>query len=140
MTRIFAAALLACLTAGVGFADNHEGHVYKKAASVHDIMEYMVEPAMDKIKAYREAGGPSDKDEWKKAHGAVSMVLEATQLALMGGRVKDDAWLDGANQVVAAAQETMTSAYRMDAAGYYKGLKAMSAGCKTCHKVHKEDD
>ena len=133
-------ALLASAVVGVGRADSDEAHAYKKAASVHDIMEYMVEPAMDKLKAYREAGGPSDKAEWKKAFRAVSMVSEATQLMLMGGRVKDDAWRDGASAVVAAARDTMMGAYRMDANGYYKGLKAMSAGCKTCHEVHKEDE
>ncbi len=133
-------AWLACAVVGTSLADSQEEYVYKKAASAHEIMEYMVEPAMDKIKAYREAGGPSDKAEWKKAFGAVSMVSEATQLMLMGGRVKDDAWRDGANAVVAAARDTMMGAYRMDADGYNKGLKAMSAGCKTCHKVHKKDD
>lgn len=140
MNRIALAALAAGLTASTAVADTHEGHVYKKAASVHDLMEYMVKPAMDKIKAYREAGGPAGRDEWKKAHGAVSMVLEASQLVLMDGRIKDDAWRDGATKVAQEARQTMLSAYRMDAEGYAQGLKAMGAGCKTCHDVHKKDE
>ena len=133
--------LLACGLAGAlaCAALAADGFEYKKAASVHDLMEYMVKPAMAKIKGYREAGGPANKKEWQKAFGAVSMVNEASQLVLMDGRVKDDAWEQGAEQVIAAARDAMMGAYRMDADGYNKGLKAMTGGCKTCHDVHKKD-
>ena len=56
----------------------------------------------------------------------------------MDGRVKDDAWEQGAEQVIAAARDAMMGAYRMDADGYNKGTKAMMGGCKTCHDVHKK--
>ncbi len=137
--NLLAATVIALVVTQFVVADNHEGHVYKKAASVHDLMEYMVKPAMDRIKAFGEAGGPSDKDEWKKAFGAVSMVNEAAQLTLMDGRVKDEAWTEGANKVVARSQEAMMGAYRMDLASFDGGLKAMRGGCKTCHDVHKKD-
>ncbi len=139
MKKTFAAGVVACVMVAVVWADNRDGHVYKKTASVHDLMEYMVKPAMDKIKTYREAGGPSGKDEWKTAFGAITMVNEAAQLVLMDGRIKDDPWRDGASQVIAASGDAMMGAYRMDADGYGKGLKAMSAGCKTCHDVHKKE-
>ncbi|MDE0124984.1 MAG: hypothetical protein OXN97_10455 [Bryobacterales bacterium] len=139
--RTVAIAAAMMLAAGVSVvADSDGGHTYKKAAAVNDLMEYMVKPAMDKIKAYGEAGGPSDKAEWQSAFGAVSMVNEATQLVLMDGRVKDEAWRDGAMKVVAATRDAMMGAYRMDADGYNKGLKAMRGGCKTCHDVHKKDE
>ena len=100
----------------------------------------MVKPSMAKVKAYREAGGPSSKEEWQTAFGAVSMVVEAAQLVLMDGRVKDEPWKQGAEEVVAAGRNAMLGAYRMDADGYSKALRAMSAGCKTCHDVHKKKD
>ncbi len=137
MRKILLACCLACGLGGVPLAA--DGFEYEKAASVHDIMEYMVKPAMAKIKGYREAGGPASKEEWQKAFGAVSMVTEASQLILMDGRVKDDAWKDGAEQVIAAARDAMMGAYRMDGDGYSKGVKTMSGGCKTCHDVHKKD-
>lgn len=121
-------------------ADSDGGHAYKKAASVQVLMEYMVKPAMDRVKAFGEAGGPSDKAEWQKAFGAVSMVNEASQLVLMDGRVKDDAWRDGASKVIAGSRDAMLGAYRMDADGYDSALKAMRGGCKTCHDVHKKDE
>lgn len=136
MRRLLAIAALGTLVTGSLPAE----HVYKKAASVQQLMEYMVKPAMAKIKVYREAGGPADKTEWQQAYGAVSMVNEAAQLVLMDGRIKDDAWKDAAEQVIEAAQGAMMGAYRMDSDGFGSGLKAMSAGCKTCHKVHKKDE
>ncbi len=114
-------------------------HTYQKAATVNHLMEYMVKPAMAKVKAYREAGGPADKEQWQTAHGAISMVNEAAQLVLMDGRVKDDAWKTGAEKVIEAARSAMLGAYRMDPDGYNGGVKAMMGGCKTCHDVHKKD-
>lgn len=138
MRTILIAGLTASLGAGVLSAANNGGHTYKKVAAVQVLMEYMVKPAMAKIKAFREAGGPSDKDEWKEAFGAITMVNEASQLVLMDGRIKDEAWADGAGQVVAGARDAALGAYRMDPDGYNGGLKAMNAGCKTCHDVHKK--
>lgn len=140
MKKIWTVAIVACALAGTSYANDGEGHAYKKTATVPTLMGYMVKPAMAKIKEYREAGGPANKEEWQTAYGAISMVIEAAQLTLMGGRIKDEAWSDGAAQVIEAAQGAMLGAYRMDADGYNKGLKAMSAGCKTCHDVHKKKE
>lgn len=139
MRSVVLATAIALVVTVVAAADNQEGHAYKKAAGVNVLMEYMVKPAMDRIKAFGEAGGPSGRDEWQKAFGAVSMVNEASQLVLMDGRAKDEAWEDGASKVVAASRDAMMGAYRMDADGFNAGLKAMRGGCKTCHDVHKKD-
>ena len=139
MRKLFVAVVASCVLAAPVSAAENGGHVYKKAAAVNDLMEYMVKPAMDRIKVYREAGGPANKDEWQKAFGAISMVNEASQLILMDGRAKDQAWSEGAGKVIAASRDAMLGAYRMDLDGYSKGLKAMSGGCKTCHDVHKKD-
>lgn len=139
MKKIWTVAIVACALGGTSYANDLEGHAYKKTAAVQTLMEYMVKPAMAKIKEYREAGGPANKEEWQTAYGAIAMVTEASQLVLMDGRIKDDAWSDGAKHVIEAAQGAMLGAYRMDADGYNKGLKAMSAGCKTCHDVHKKE-
>jgi cytochrome c556 len=132
-------AILVSALAGIGLADDHEGPEYKKVASAHDIMEMVVKPAMGKIGAMKKAGGPATEKEWKTANAAASVIAEANQLMLMGGRVKDDAWKNGANEVIAAAAKTMQGAYRKDMQSYSAGVEAMSAGCKTCHTVHKKD-
>ena len=140
MRKLLLACTLALAIAGAVGANDDGGFAYKKAAAVPVLMEYMVKPSMDQVKAFREAGGPSGKEEWQTAFGAVSMVVEAAQLTLLDGRVKDDPWQQGAEKVVAAGREAMMGAYRMDADGYAKALKAMNAGCKTCHDVHKKKD
>ena len=140
MRRILPACTLVLFMTGAVGANDDGGFAYKKAAAVNHLMEYMVKPSMDTVKAYREAGGPTGKEEWQTAFGAISMVVEAAQLTLMDGRVKDDPWKQGAEEVVAAVRDAMLGAYRMDADGYSKALKALSAGCKTCHDVHKKKD
>ena len=139
MYRLRVRLALVAVAASVMAVSLHAEHVYKKAAAVNDLMAYMVKPAMDQIKVFREAGGPADKDQWQTAYGAISMVTEAAQLVLMDGRVKDDAWSDGAEQVIEAARSAMLGAYRMDANGYSSSIRQMQAGCKTCHDVHKKD-
>lgn len=138
MRRVYVSCVVCSVLAVPVWSAENGGHVYKKAAAVNHLMEYMVKPAMDRLKVYREAGGPASKEEWQNAFGAVSMVNEASQLVLMDGRVKDDAWSEGALQVISASRDAMLGAYRMDAEGFNKGLKGMSAGCKTCHDVHKK--
>ena len=139
MSRLRVRLALVAVVASVMAVSLQAEHVYKKAAAVNDLMAYMVKPAMDQIKVFREAGGPADKDQWQTAYGAISMVTEAAQLVLMDGRVKDDAWSDGAEQVIEAARSAMLGAYRMDANGYSSSIRQMQAGCKTCHDVHKKD-
>ncbi len=138
MRVIAVAATLGCLFGGAALADDQE-FSYKKAASVQAIMAYMVKPANGLIKEFREAGGPSAKEEWQEAFSAIAMINEATQLIMMDGRPKDDVWNEGAKKVIAGSRDAMMGAYRMDAGGYGSGLKAMGAGCKTCHDVHKKD-
>ncbi len=51
MSRIFVVSLLTIALAGLCLADSHEKHAYQKAAAIHDLMEVMVKPSMDKIQA-----------------------------------------------------------------------------------------
>lgn len=136
MKQIALVAALALTVSGLVFADNHET-TYKKIATVHDMMANVVKPNMDKLAEMKKAGGPADKDGWKAANAAASVIAEANQLMLLDGRIKDEVWEDGANQVVEAAKATMTASMRMDTAGWMEGLTGMSGGCRTCHKVHK---
>ena len=139
MSRIFVVSLLTIALAGLCLADSHEKHAYQKAAAIHDLMEVMVKPSMDKIKAMSEAGGPANTDEWKEANSAASLLVEAAQLIRMDGRIKDDVWSDSSERVVAAARDMMMGAYRMDPESYNAALEATGAACKSCHDVHKKD-
>ncbi len=80
MSRIFVVSLLTIALAGLCLADSHEKPAYQKAAAIQDLMEVMVKPSMDKIQAMSKAGGPANKDEWKEANSAASLLVEAAQL------------------------------------------------------------
>lgn len=134
MKKILWLLTLSLTAAGVVAAGEH---AYSKMATPHDVMEYVVKPNMDKLAELRKAGGPQEMRDWRRANAWASVVGEAGQLMLMDGRVKDDAWEQGAMKVVEAAKATMTAAMRQDADGFNEGLTGMSQGCRTCHKVHK---
>ena len=112
-------------------------HAYSKMATAHDLMEAVVKPNMDKLAEMRKAGGPQEMKDWKHANAWASVVGEANQILLLDGRIKDDAWEQGAMKVVEGAKATMTASMRQDANGFNEGLTGMSQGCRTCHKVHK---
>ena len=128
--------MLALSVSGLVFADHHETS-YKKIATVHDLMGVVVKPSMDALAEMKKAGGPADKDQWKKANAHASTIAEMGQLMLLDGRVKDEPWEDGAKKMLEAAKATMTASMRQDTAGWMEGLTGMSGGCRTCHKVHK---
>ena len=131
-------ALVAVLALSVGvLASAHEEDSYKKIATVHDIMEAVVKPNMDKLAEMKKAGGPTDEKDWKHANAYASVIAEASQLMLLDGRIKDQAWEDGAKQSVEGGKASMTAAMRQDTEGWMKSLDMLGGGCRTCHKVHK---
>jgi hypothetical protein len=119
--------------AGFALAD----HSYEGVASVHDIMEVVQKPAMDSLAEMMKKGGPQNEDDWKVAKRHASILAESTQLLLMGGRVKDDVWTDGALKVIAGAKQTMQASDSQDGNAWRAGVGAMGRGCRGCHNVHK---
>jgi len=133
MKKLLSISVLALAVGAVGIA----AHAYEEVASVHDIMEVVQKPSMDAIVAIAKAGGPQSEKDWKSVKMHASVLAESTQLILMGGRVKDEVWTKGADQVIAAAKQTMMAAEKMDADGFKAGSGAIGRGCRTCHNVHK---
>ncbi|MBI1354725.1 MAG: hypothetical protein GC160_10285 [Acidobacteria bacterium] len=127
------AALALTVSAGL-FAADHE---YKKIATVHDIMEAIVKPNMDLLAEMKKSGGPSDEKQWKQANRAASIIGEGAELMLLDGRIKDQAWEDGAKMAIDGAQKSMTAAMRKDTNAWMESLNGIGGGCRTCHKVHK---
>lgn len=136
MKKLIGAAALACAVVALGGAEPGEP-AYEKIATVHDIMEDIQKPAMDRLAALKKAGGPQSDKDWKRAHRAASILGESSQLLLMGGRVKDEVWSNGAAQVVAAAKSTMAAAQHKNMDAWNQGMMGIGKGCRGCHKVHK---
>jgi cytochrome c556 len=133
MRKIAIVAALAVLGAGLIYAD----HTYEGVADVHDIMEVVQKPSMDHLAAIMKAGGPQSDDDWKHSKAYASILSETTQLLLMGGRVKDDVWTAGANNVIAGAKAAVAASEAKDLGAWKGGVGQMGKGCRTCHKVHK---
>jgi cytochrome c556 len=125
-----------CLTlagAGLVYAD----HAYEEVASVHDIMNAIEKPSMDAIVAIVKAGGPESDRDWRVVKRHASILVESTQLLLMGSRVKDEVWTKGADEVIAAAKETMKAADAKDADAFKTASGSLGGGCRTCHTAHR---
>jgi cytochrome c556 len=133
MRKFAIVAALAVLGAGLIYAD----HTYESVADVHDIMEIVQKPSMDQLAAIMKAGGPQSDDDWKHSKAFASILSETTQLLLMGGREKDDAWTGGAASVIDGAKAAMAASDAKDLAAWKNGVGQMGKGCRTCHKVHK---
>ena len=133
MKKLLMAGAMSLVAAGLLFA----AHSYQEVASVHDIMENVQKPAMDALVAMTKAGGPQNDDDWKHAKAHASILAESTQLLLMGSRVKDDVWTDGANRVIDGAKASMAAADSKNLDAWKTAGGTMGGGCRGCHKVHK---
>ena len=132
MRKIIGAAALTLALVGLLSAA-----AYEEVASPHDLMEMVVKPAMDKLAAMKKAGGPQNDTDWKHAKAASSILAESSQLLMMGKRVKDDVWTDGAEKLFSGAKGTMTASESHDMAAWNAGLAGIGGGCRSCHKAHK---
>jgi cytochrome c556 len=133
MRKMLIFVLLAVLGAGLLYAD----HTYESVANAPDLMAFVQKPSMDQLAAIMKAGGPQSDDDWKLSRAHASILSEATQLLLMGGRVKDEVWTSGADLVIGGAKMAVTASESKDLAAWKSGIGQMGKGCRTCHKVHR---
>lgn len=130
-------SLLVFLMAALLAATLCAEHAYERIAEVHDIMEAVQKPSMDKIVAINKAGGPKSEEDWKQAKMYASILAESTQLLLMAGRVKDDVWEKGAHGVIAGAKSSISAADAHDVNAWRGAAGQIGRGCRGCHKAHK---
>lgn len=133
MKKLLMAGAISLVAAGLVYA----AHSYEEVASVHDLMEHVQKPAMGELAAMTKAGGPQDDRDWRHAKADASILAEVSQLMLMGGRVKDQAWSDGANQVIEGAKQSMAAAESKNLEAWKAAGSTIGGGCHTCHQVHK---
>ncbi len=115
-------------------------HPYEGIASPHDLMDYVVKPSMDRLVAINKAGGPQSEKDWKHAKAHASILAEMSQLLLMAGRIKDDVWEKGADQVIKGAKASLVAAEALDVNAWRTAAGSIGKGCRGCHKVHKPKD
>ena len=150
MNKVTLFVVLALMLGGLSCAEHESeevapvrdisaGHKYQEIASVHDIMEVVQGPSMKVLSEMMKAGGPQSDDDWKHAREHVSILGESSQLLLMGARVKDEPWTGSATKVIAGSIEATAAAKAKDVAAFRSGMGSVGSGCRSCHKVYKED-
>ena len=137
MKKVLLLAGSFALACSLMFAAAHAEHHYDKVGGVHGIMEYGVKAPNGKISAMRKAGGPENEKDWKSSEHAAGMIGESMNLVLMGGRVKDDIWKQGAIDSLTGAKALVAASKSMDTAAWMKATGKMGQGCRGCHKKHK---
>ncbi len=135
MKRLFGVLAVVLTLTALGFAADFE---YQKKASTHDLMWGVVKPSMDGLAAMNKAGGPQNDADWKHARAWASVLAESGELLQMDGRVKDDVWTDGAQQVVTGGEAAMQASMGKDSEALKASMGQIGGGCRTCHQAHRK--
>ena len=135
MKIFFGVAIAALAVCGMTFAQHP---AYEAKASAHDLMAKIVGPNNGVLGAMRKAGGPQNDEDWAASGTAASLIAEVGQIMQRGERPADEAWTDGAARLVAGASSVMAASTSKNAEAWTAALGEMGQGCRTCHKVHRQ--
>ena len=135
MRVLFGVAIAALAVCGMAFAQQP---TYEAKASVKDLMAKIVGPGNAEMGALRKAGGPKSDENWAASLTTASLIAEVGQIMQRGDRPGDEAWTDGAARLVAGADAVMAASKSKNAEAWTAALGEMGQGCRTCHKVHRQ--
>lgn len=135
MKTFFGMAVAILAVCGMTFAQQP---AYEAKASVKDLMARIVGPDNAELGAMRKAGGPQSDEDWAKAATTASLIAEVGQILQRGERPADEAWTDGAARLVTGASSVMAASTSKNAEAWTAALGEMGQGCRTCHKVHRQ--
>lgn len=135
MRTFFGVAIATLAVCGMTFAQQP---TYEAKASVHDLMARIVGPGNGELGGMRKAGGPQSDEDWAKSATTASLIAEVGQIMQRGDRPDTEAWTDGAARLVAGASAVMEASKSKNAEAWTAALGEMGQGCRTCHKVHRQ--
>jgi len=135
MKTFFGMAVAILAVCGMTFAQQP---AYEAKASVHDLMAKIVGPGNGELGAMRKAGGPQSDENWAASLTTASLIAEVGQILQRGERPGDEAWTDGAERLVAGASALMAASKSKNAEAWTAAAGEMGQGCRTCHKVHRQ--
>ena len=135
MKTFFGVAIAALAVCGMTLAQQP---VYEAKASVKDLMAKIVGPGNGELGAMRKAGGPQSDEDWAASATTASLIAEMGQIMQRGERPADEAWTDGAARLVAGASALMDASKSKNAEAWTAAAGEMGQGCRTCHKVHRQ--
>lgn len=135
MKTFFGMAVAILAVCGMTFAQQP---AYQAKASAHDLMSKIVGPSNGEIGAMRKAGGPKSDEDWAASATTAAILAEMGEVLQMGERPKDEAWTDGAQRLTAGATSLMAASKSKNAEAWTAAAGEMGQGCRTCHKVHRQ--
>jgi cytochrome c556 len=135
MKTFFGVAIATLAVCGMTFAQEP---AYEAKAAVKDLMAKIVGPGNGTMGAMRKAGGPQSDEDWAGSLTTASLIAEVGQILQRGDRPDTEAWTDGAARLVAGASAVMAASESKNAEAWTAALGEMGQGCRTCHKVHRQ--
>jgi hypothetical protein len=117
-------------------------------ASMQEIMSGMVVPASDAVfaavsvsvtKEGTEEKAPKTDAEWQALTGRAAMLVEAGNLMLVNGRLKDKGdWVKFTQTYIDAAKVALDAARSHKPDGVYAAGEAIDKSCDTCHEQYQK--
>ena len=135
MKTFFGVAIATLAVCGMTFAQQP---AYEAKASVKDLMAKIAGPGNSTMGAMRKAGGPQNDEDWAASATTASLIAEVGQILQRGNRPDTEAWTDGAARLVAGASAGMAASQSKNAEAWTAALGEIGQGCRTCHKVHRQ--
>jgi cytochrome c556 len=111
---------------------------YHEVANTRQLMQGMIQPAMQAITAAAKDTGPADERAWRGVALNGVMLQESAQLLKTSGRAKDqDAWAKDADALGAVGAAVQKAAEAKDLAALQTSANGMGATCQGCHSVYR---
>jgi len=128
------AALL--LAAGHASAQKSKGKT--RPAPTKYLMAGICKPHCSALAEQLKDSGPADGKAWDEAACHAACLSELGHLLMDDGRCPDGSWAGGAKKLQDCGAVLLEAATVKDLAAAKTAFKALTEGCATCHKAHKQ--
>lgn len=126
------------LAAGMGIAIA-QGPGYHEVANTQQLMQGMIQPAMNAINESAKEQGPQDQRAWRTVMMNAVMLQEGAELLKTSGRVKDqDAWIKDADALKDTGAAVQKAAAAKDLPALQAAAGGIGATCQGCHGAYRQ--
>jgi cytochrome c556 len=135
MMRAFGILLFAGI-AGLALA---QGPGYHEVANTQQLMQGMIQPAMNAINDAAKDQGPQDNRAWRVVLTNAVMLQESAQLLKTSGRAKDqDGWVKASDVLADAGAAVQRAAQAKDIGALQSASSGIGGSCQGCHSVYRQ--
>ena len=107
-------------------------------ANVLQLHELLISPASDAV-FNASTDPPTDDKGWTAARDQALILAEASNLLMVGSRVRDNAnWMKMSRALVDAAALAANAAEKKDAMALERATDAITVACMDCHRPYRD--